>query len=135
MSLSKDISAELFAIVFDEIAIINNPINIICITIDDQNVIEELDGENVKRYISMDIAFAYTSLLNPYIDSFSNSNNTVDNGDHLDGAMEAICRFFQTSTKNTLSEKEKNSLDIKWDDVRDGNFESLEMLYTGYKSR
>lgn len=23
---------------------------------------------------------------------------------------------------------------IKWDDVRDGNFESLEMLYTGYKS-
>lgn len=24
---------------------------------------------------------------------------------------------------------------IKWDDVRDGNFESLEMLYTGYKSR
>lgn len=111
--------------------------NKICITIDDQNVIEELDGENVKRYISMDIAFAYTSLLNPYIDSFSNGNNTVDNGDHLDGALESICRFFQNTTKNMLSEKEKQSLDIKWDDVKSGltlavalrtNFERL---YTG----
>ena len=111
--------------------------NKIRLTIDADNVIEEIDGENIKRFISMDIAFVYTSLLNPYIDSFSNSNNTVDNGDHLDGAMEAICRFFQSSTKNMLSEKEKNSLDIKWDDVKTGlslavalrtNFERM---YTG----
>lgn len=107
------------------------------ITIDDSNVIEELDGENVKRYISMDIAFAYTSSLNPYIDSFSNSNNTVDNGDHLDGAMEAICRYFQMAVKNSLTEKEKTTLDIKWEDIKTGlslvvalrtNFERL---YTG----
>lgn len=111
--------------------------NKIRLTIDADNIIEELDGENVKRFLSMDIAFAYTSLLNPYIDSFSNSNNTVDNGDHLDGAIEAICRFFQQATKNTLSEKEKSNLDIKWDDVKTGltiavalrtNFERL---YTG----
>lgn len=107
------------------------------ITIDDSNVIEELDGENIKRYISMDIAFAYTSSLNPYIDSFSNSNNTVDNGDHLDGAMEAICRYFQMAVKNSLTEKEKTTLDIKWEDIKTGlslvvalrtNFERL---YTG----
>lgn len=111
--------------------------NKIFINIDDPNVMEELDGENVKRYVAMDIAFAYTSLLNPYIDSFSNSNNTVDNGDHLDGAMEAICRYFQTIVKNSLTEKEKATLDIKWDDVKSGlslvvalrtNFERL---YTG----
>lgn len=111
--------------------------NKIRLTIDADDIIEELDGENVKRFLSMDIAFAYTSLLNPYIDSFSNSNNTVDNGDHLDGAIEAICRFFQQATKNTLSEKEKSNLDIKWDDVKTGltiavalrtNFERL---YTG----
>lgn len=85
----------------------------------------------------MDIAFVYTHRLNPYIDSFSNSNNTVDNGDHLDGAMEAISRFFQQTTKAGLSEKEKANLDIKWDDVKTGlsiavalrtNFERL---YTG----
>lgn len=108
-----------------------------CITIDADNVIEELDGLSVKRFISMDIAFVYTNSLSPYIDSFSNSNNTVDNGDHLDGAIEAICRYFQTATKNTMSDKEKERLDIKWDDVKTGlsvavalrtNFERL---YTG----
>lgn len=111
--------------------------NKIPLTIDDDNVIEELDGETVRRFLSMDIAFVYTSLLNPYIDSFSNSNNTVDNGDHFEGAMEAICRFFQQATKNSLSEKEKNSLDIKWDDVKSGLSLAValrtnyERLYTG----
>lgn len=109
----------------------------ISLTVEDDNVVEELDGENVNRFMALDVAFAYTNLLTPYIDSFSNSNNTVDNGDHLDGAMEAICRYFQQATKNTLSEKEKNSLDIKWDDVRTGLSIAValrtnyERLYTG----
>ena len=107
------------------------------ITIDADDVIEELDGEDVKRFISMDIAWQYTSSLSPYIDSFSNSNNTVDNGDHLDGAIEALCRFFQTATKNSMSDKEKERLDIKWDDVRTGLsivvslHTNWERLYTG----
>lgn len=118
----------------DKDKIISNKIRL---TVDDDNVVEELDGESVPRFVSMDVAFVYTSLLNPYIDSFSNSNNTVDNGDHLDGALEAICRFFQQATKNTLSEKEKNSLDIKWDDVKTGLSLAVslrtnyERLYTG----
>lgn len=126
---------------FEDILLRNEKSGIIgsrvCITLNDDNIVEELDGESVKRYLSMDVAFVYTSLLNPYIDSFSNSNNTVDNGDHLDGAIEAVCRFFQASTKNSLSEKEKNSLDIKWDDVRTGLSivvalrTNYERLYTG----
>lgn len=108
-----------------------------CITIDTDNLIEELDGENVKRFLSMDIAFGYTNKLNPYIDSFSNSNNTVDNGDHLDGALEAICRFFQATTRAGLGDKEKEKLDIKWDDVKTGLSIAVslrtnyERLYTG----
>ncbi len=107
------------------------------ITINADGLIEDLDGIEVERYLTMDIAFVYTSSLNPYIDSFSNSNNTVDNGDHLEGALEALCRYFQNATKNMLSEKEREKLDIKWDDVRSGlsvavslrtNFERL---YTG----
>lgn len=89
-------------------------------TIADDNVDEDLNGKHVSRFMAMDIAFAYTSSLTPYIDSFSNSNNTVDNGDHLDGAIEAICRYFQTATKNSMSDKEKEKLDIKWDDVKSG---------------
>lgn len=98
---------------------------------------EELDGETAKRYIEMEIAFQYTTQLNPYIDSFSNSNNTVDNGDHLDGALEAICRFLQKATRQTLNEREKETLDIKWDDVKNGLsiavslHTDFERLYTG----
>lgn len=107
------------------------------IQINDDNVIEEFHGERVKRYLSMDIAFSYVSSLTPYIDSFSNSLNTVDNGDHLDGAIEALCRYLQNATKNSLSDKEKEKLDVKWDDVKTGlsivvalrtNYESM---YTG----
>ena len=106
-------------------------------TIADDNVDEELNGKHVKRFLEMDIAFMYTSSLSPYIDSFSNSNNTVDNGDHLDGAIEAICRYFQSVTKNGMSDKEKDKLDIKWDDVRNGLSIAValrtnyERLYTG----
>ena len=106
--------------------------------ISDNNLLEEFeDMAPIKRYITMDVAFVYTSSLTPYIDSFANSNNTVDNGDHLDGAIEAICRYFQTAAKNSMSDKEKEKLDIKWDDIRTGlsisillrtNFENL---YTG----
>lgn len=109
----------------------------ILIKIYDKDIIEEINNDKIKRYIDMDIAFEWTSSLTPYMDSFSNSNNTVDGGDHFDGALESICRFFQKATKNTLSEKEKDRLDIKWEDVKQGlslvvalrtNFESL---YTG----
>ena len=107
------------------------------INFNDDNVIEELNGERIKRYLSMDIAFMYVSTLTPYIDSFSNSLNTVDNGDHLDGVIEALSRYLQVATRNSLSDKEKEKLDIKWDDVKTGlsiavalrtNYESL---YTG----
>ena len=110
---------------------------LVTMTVRDDDVQEELDGQMIPRFLELDIAFLYTSSLAPYIDSFSNSNNTVDNGDHLDGVMEAICRYFHQATKNSLGDKEKERLDIKWDDVRSGlslavamrtNFERL---YTG----
>lgn len=126
---------------FEDILLRNNKDDImssrISITIDGDDINEELDGINVKRFISMDIAFVYTKSLNPYIDSFSNSSNTVDNGDHLDGALEAICRLFQSLTKNSLGEKEKSTLDIKWEDVKTGLSivvalrTNYERLYTG----
>ncbi len=93
---------------------------IYALKISDNDIIEDLQGTAVKRYMTLDVAFTYTTSLTPYIDSFSNSNNTVDNGDHLDGAIEAICRYFQTVTKNSMSDKEKEKLDIKWDDIRSG---------------
>lgn len=109
----------------------------IAISIRDDDINEELDGESVKRYLNMDVVFQWFDDLSPYIDSFSNSNNTVDGGDHIDGAMEALCRYFQRVTKASMSDREKEKLDIKWDDVKQGlslavalrtNFERM---YTG----
>ena len=93
---------------------------IVSMVVTDDNVTEELEGTSVNRFIELDIAFVYTNSMNPYIDSFSNSNNTVENGDHLDGVMESLCRYFQSVTKQSLGEKEKDKIDIKWDDVRMG---------------
>lgn len=91
----------------------------ILVSFEDKNVIEEVAGKKYKRFIAMDIAFAFTSnTTSPYIDSFCNSNNTIDNGSHLDGSIEGLCRYFQHVTKNNLSERDK--LDIKWDDVKTG---------------
>lgn len=112
------------------------------LTIASDDLAEDVDGKPVKRFMSMDIAFAYTTSLNPYIDSFSNSNNTIDNGDHLDGAIEALCRFFQSAAKNSMSDREKDKLDIKWEDVKTGlsiavalrcNFENIYTSQTKHK--
>lgn len=92
----------------------------ILINVASDNVSEEVGGKTYNRFISMDIAFTYTNVTTPYIDSFCNGNNTIENGSHLDGAIEGLNRFFQSTTKNSLSEKEKDKLDIKWDDVRAG---------------
>nr|DAX41690.1 MAG TPA: DNA TOPOISOMERASE IV, B SUBUNIT [Caudoviricetes sp.] len=102
----------------------------------DRNVVEEISGKNFKRFVRMEVAFAFTSNpSSPYIDSFCNSNNTVDNGSHLDAAIEGLCRYFQQVTKASLSERDK--LDIKWDDVKLGLsvavslHTNMENLFTG----
>lgn len=86
------------------------------ISIEDNNITEETGGKDLTKSLSMDIAFTFANTTTPYIDSFCNGNNTIDNGSHLDGAIEALCRYFQQVTKNSLTERDR--LDIKWDDVR-----------------
>ena len=91
----------------------------VLISMEDRNIVEEIAGTKYKRFIRMEVAFAFTSnTSNQYIDSFCNANNTIDNGDHLDGALEGLCRYLQNVTKASLSERDK--LDIKWDDVKLG---------------
>ena len=86
--------------------------------VEDDDITEEIGGKKFKRFLSMDIAFVYTDVMTPYIDSFCNGNNTIDAGSHLDGTIEGMCRYFQQITKNSLTERDK--IDIKWDDVKLG---------------
>lgn len=103
----------------------------------DDSVPEEVAGRMYKRFVEIELAMAYTNSATPYIDSFSNGTNTIDNGSHFDGVLEAICRFLQQATKASLSEKEREKLDVKWDDVKNGLSlavlmrTSMEGLYTG----
>jgi DNA gyrase subunit B len=93
-------------------------ISSICrIDFEDNNFIEEFSGKKYKRNLQMTIAFAY-SKSTPYIDSFCNRNNTIDNGSHLDGSIEGICRYFQNVVKNSLTNRDK--IEIKWDDIKTG---------------
>ena len=91
--------------------------SIAIVKFEDNSFIEEFSGKKYKRNLEMKIAFCY-SKETPYIDSFCNRNNTIDNGSHLDGAFEGICRYFQAVTKNSLTNRDK--IEIKWDDVKSG---------------
>jgi len=83
--------------------------------------IENKPDKNYNRYMIYDIAFAYiNSNVTPYIDSFCNGSNTIDGGSHLDIVIECINRYFQNRVKQGLSDKEKEKLDIKWEDIQLG---------------
>ena len=103
---------------------------------EDKDVSEEIGDKKFKRFVSVEVAFGYSSnMTNTYIASFANSNNTVDNGSHLDGTIEGMCRYFQQVSKSFITERDK--LDIKWDDIKAGlslvvSFRSnMETLFTG----
>lgn len=75
-----------------------------------------------KKIVSRDVD--YTLVLgyddNPecIYDSYCNFTNTTDGGVHIDSAEDAVCRYLQKSTKASLSDKEKEKIDILWSDVR-----------------
>ena len=83
---------------------------------------EDFRDKKIKRNLSLNFAFAYTHGENdiPYRDSFCNSINTIDGGVHYDAVEEAITRYFFNETKKSMSDKEKDKLPIKWEDVLSG---------------
>lgn len=91
--------------------------SVIKVQFENNDFVEEFSGKKYKRNLQMDIAFAYSKESNPYIDSFCNRNNTIDNGSHLDGATEGLCRYFQGIIKSTPS---RDKIEVKWEDVKSG---------------
>lgn len=83
---------------------------------------EEVNGfenEIKDAFIRLTVVFTYDSN-ETYYDSYCNFTNTTAGGSHVDAVEETICRFFQKKVKDSLSEREKNSMDIVWSDVKDG---------------
>lgn len=83
---------------------------------------EEVQGfanEIKDAFIRLTVVLTYDSN-ETYYDSYCNFTNTTAGGSHVDAVEEAICRFFQKKVKDSLTEREKNSMDIVWSDVKDG---------------
>jgi len=110
-----------FVDILDRNGVDNIISNKYALIIESNDIMEECNDKNVQRFIRLNIAFCYTNdTVNPYIISFSNSNCTTDFGDHYDGCLEGLCRYLQSVCKSSMSDKEKDKLDIKWDDVKSG---------------
>ena len=86
--------------------------------------LDELDinEKKTKKNILIEVSFVYDSENNPdnpiLVDSYCNYTNTIDGGVHVNTVDSCICRFLQTETRNSLSDREKERIDILWQDVR-----------------
>lgn len=80
---------------------------------------ENYDAQTSKKEFSARLAFGYVDVNEylPYVGSFCNGSATIDNGSHLDAAYDAINKVVQSRTKASMSDKEKEKLDIKKEDV------------------
>ena len=84
------------------------------------NFEEEVAGGNMKPVdMKLQVVFTYDDT-DTYYDSYCNFTNTTDGGSHVNAVEEAICRYFQSQVKKSMTEREKEKIDIKWDDVKDG---------------
>ena len=94
------------------------------VTIGGSDKLEETDinGKKMKKHLRIDVSFGYDKVNDPNesekIISYCNYTNTIDGGTHVDTVEEVICRYLQTATKNALSDREKEKIDILWNDVR-----------------
>jgi DNA gyrase, B subunit len=81
-----------------------------------------LNEKPIEKELYLDVSFTYddiTDVNEPNIvESFCNYTRTTDGGVHVQAVDEAICRYLQTETKKRLSDKEKEKIDILWQDVR-----------------
>ena len=91
-------------------------------------LIEVVNGEDKQRELTASLSFVYDpegvahyhrNEPNQFIDSFCNFSNTLNGGVHANAAMESLCRFLQTSTKKAMTDKEKEKIDILWQDIKD----------------
>lgn len=94
------------------------------ITVSNKGTLTEYDinGKKMVKNVNVEASFCYDSEVNPNestsVISYCNYTNTIDGGVHVDAVDETICRFLQTETKNSLTEREKEKIDILWQDVR-----------------
>lgn len=88
-------------------------------TVEFQEEVKGFANEIKDAFIRLTVVLTYDNN-DTYYDSYCNFTNTTAGGSHVDAVEEAVCRFFQKKVKDSLTEREKNNMDIIWSDVKDG---------------
>lgn len=77
-----------------------------------------IDETGRSRKYSLTLMFCYDDSADTVYDSYCNFANTTEGGVHLDAVETALCRYLQKKTKDAMTEKEKEKIDILWNDIR-----------------
>jgi len=78
----------------------------------------KVDNQILKRDVDLEFAFALNvDMLEMKTRSFCNFVHTVDEGDHTNAVVTAICEYLSRKTKDTLTEKEKEKFNILYNDI------------------
>ena len=77
-----------------------------------------LKHRKVKRIVDYSVIIAFDDNIDCIFNSYCNFTNTIDGGVHLDAATNAVFRYLHKRAKAALSDKEKDKIDILWNDIR-----------------
>ena len=78
----------------------------------------KVEDRVIKRDIDLEFAFALNvDMLEMKTRSFCNFVHTVDEGDHTNAVVTAICEYLSRKTRDTLTEKEKEKFNILYNDI------------------
>ena len=78
----------------------------------------KVEDRVITRDVDLEFAFALNvDLLEMQTRSFCNFVHTIDEGDHTDAVVTAICEYLSRKTRETLTEKEKEKFSILYNDI------------------
>jgi DNA gyrase subunit B len=78
----------------------------------------KVEDRVITRDVDLEFAFALNvDLLEMQTRSFCNFVHTVDEGDHTNAVVTAICEYLSRKTRDILTEKEKEKFNILYNDI------------------
>ena len=78
----------------------------------------KVENKVIARDMDLDFAFALNvDLLEIKTRSFCNFVHTIDEGDHTNAVVTAICEYLSRKTRDMLTEKEKEKFNILYNDI------------------
>lgn len=86
----------------------------------DDNGVVKAKKEKMKKSVTLQFGFAYDQSMEVDERSFCNFTQTDDGGIHIEGVEDVLCRFLQQQTRDSLSDTQKEKMQILYQDVKAG---------------